>query len=290
MCFINRGSNIVWCNEAYSDLVGVDASALIGSVPLFIAPTRTNSEMLMDLWGELMDGRTWFGQLTEKVGQSDELHLDAVITPLTTVHRGKPALFFVMVHDVTKHQQAYKEMHYLANHDRLTGLVNRGLFSSMVENAIAHGKRHGERAAVLFIDLDGFKQANDTFGHEAGDHVLVEVAGLLRSTVRESDVVSRLGGDEFACLLTSVGETENAYFVADKIIESLRAPIMKDGNAIKIGASIGISIFPDDGTAYKRLISCADSAMYDAKRSGKNCWRRYMAGLPTSDEMETDYV
>lgn len=274
MCFVNRGSNIVWCNNAYGELVGANPIDLIGAIPSAIAPKKSNSGMLIALWKDLMAGKTWFGGLTETDKQGGQIFLDAVITPLSVSDQGKPALFFVMVHDVTLRQIEYTQMKHLAHHDRLTGLANRGLFTTMVEKEVAHGRRHNTSAAVLFIDLDGFKGANDTFGHEAGDMVLCEVARILGGSVRETDTAARLGGDEFACLLTSVGPPENAYMVAEKIVGAIRRPMSVGENRIQIGASVGVAIFPEDGEDYKTLLASADESMYAAKNAGKNCWQR----------------
>jgi diguanylate cyclase (GGDEF)-like protein len=136
-------------------------------------------------------------------------------------------------------------------------------------------KRSRHRLAVLFIDLDGFKQINDTLGHEAGDLLLKGVSGRFLQTVRESDTVARLGGDEFVLLLENIESSQNAVFVAEKIVHALAAPFDLNGQPGKVGASIGIALFPDDAEDAKSLVSRADEAMYRAKHGGKNIWKLY---------------
>jgi diguanylate cyclase (GGDEF)-like protein/PAS domain S-box-containing protein len=274
MYFVNRGGNIVWCNHAYGNLVGIPPEDLIGSVPNSIAAGKEKTSMLGSMWDTLYSGKTWMGGLTEDSHRKGYIHLDAVITPLASSGNRKPALFFVMVHDVTVRQIEFTRLKHEINHDPLTGLANRGMFTSMVEKAIAHTNRHGGNAAVLFVDLDGFKGVNDKFGHAAGDMTLKAVAKILLNSIRDSDTAARFGGDEFACLLTDIGDIDNAYMVADKIVSSIGRPIILNECIAQIGASIGVAIFPEDGDNIKSLIAAADESMYAAKSAGKNGWRR----------------
>ncbi len=168
------------------------------------------------------------------------------------------------------HQVAlYRSAHF----DRLTGLPNRALFMDRLGQAIKDARRYGRSFALMFIDLDGFKEVNDTLGHNAGDRVLVQAAARLLNALRESDTVARMGGDEFTVILPGVDSPVNAHQVAKKIITVLGAPFEIPGHAPRIGASIGISFFPKDGEALDTLLKKADDAMYEAKRSGKNDYR-----------------
>ena len=174
---------------------------------------------------------------------------------------------------VTQLKDARDELQKIAHFDVVTGIPNRTLFFDSFENALALAKRHDQKLAVLFLDLDGFKSVNDTLGHVAGDTVLKEVAARLLKAIREVDVVARFGGDEFALLLNDVKNEKNVALVAGKIITALSEPFIIDGETCKIGASIGISIFPDDNVDMDSLISQADLAMYAAKNGGKNNYR-----------------
>ena len=136
--------------------------------------------------------------------------------------------------------------------------------------AIALARRDKSSTALFFLDLDGFKEVNDSLGHKAGDHVLIEVAERLTQCVRDVDTVARVGGDEFIIVLTQIGKKEAAAMIAEKIIETLAAPIIFDGHNVNIGASIGIALYPDHGEIPDELIKRADEAMYMVKRKGKN--------------------
>jgi diguanylate cyclase (GGDEF)-like protein len=168
---------------------------------------------------------------------------------------------------------------HLAYHDSLTALPNRSLFNRLLSQAIRAAQRHNRQLAVAFIDLDQFKLINDTIGHEAGDHLLREVASRLTGCVRESDTIARLGGDEFVLLLTELSEEKHAATVAQKIVTVLARPFVLLGQEFSVTASIGISTYPLDGLDERTLMKNADIAMYHAKEAGKNNFRFYCAKL-----------
>ncbi len=193
--------------------------------------------------------------------------------------------------DITERKQAERAIHQLAYYDSLTGLANRVLFKDRLSNALSYAARHHQHLATLFIDLDRFKIINDTLGHTVGDLLLTHVAERLSDSVRQSDSVSRhadhepmhalarLGGDEFTILLTALPQPEDAGRVARRILESLAHPFSIDGHEIFISASIGISIFPSDGSTVEALLKNADTAMYHAKEQGRNNCQYYSSGL-----------
>lgn len=175
--------------------------------------------------------------------------------------------------------QALKAATRSAELDALTQLPNRLLLMDRLTRAIAGARRRDARAAVLFLDLDNFKQVNDRLGHAAGDQVLKEVAGRLAACTRAADTVSRHGGDEFLVVMAEVGHAEDAVLVADKLAGALADPCQVGGHLIRLGVSIGISLFPDDAEDADRLIEYADAAMYQAKRKGlRSCLYRPAAG------------
>src|SRR6185312_9011187 len=155
------------------------------------------------------------------------------------------------------------------------GLMNRSSFQEHIAHTVRQAQRHGRRLAVLFIDLDRFKNINDTLGHDAGDRLLVEVARRLFRCVRESDVVSRWGGDEFVALLEEFGSPNDVVTVARRILDSLARPLLIGSQELVVTASVGISTFPDDGEDSAALLKAADIAMYRAKENGKNNFQYY---------------
>jgi diguanylate cyclase (GGDEF)-like protein len=172
-----------------------------------------------------------------------------------------------------------QQVEHLAYHDGLTGLPNRSLFSKLLAQSIAEAKRHTRQLAVAFLDLDRFKQINDTLGHEAGDQLLKEVATRLQGCVRGSDAVARLGGDEFVVLLPELSDKQEAATVAQKILAATAKPFLLLGQEFRVTASIGISIYPHDGVEEQTLTKNADIAMYQAKADGKNNYQFYSEEL-----------
>jgi len=175
--------------------------------------------------------------------------------------------------DVSAARAITQKLAYAAHHDALTGLPNRLLFESRLTQAMALARRHNCEAAVLFLDLDRFKPVNDAWGHLVGDRLLQSVADLLKRCVRNTDTVSRFGGDEFVVLMSEISRPVDAAALAEKIVHALRIPHMIDGHSLLGTASIGIGLYPHDGSDPQTLLRNADDAMYEAKRSGGNTYR-----------------
>lgn len=172
--------------------------------------------------------------------------------------------------EVRLRRAAEQKMRFMATHDDLTKLPNRSLIKERIEQALLQHARHNEILALLFIDLDGFKEVNDAHGHDAGDELLLKLSELLKEAVRKSDTVARFGGDEFVVLLTGLLSRDDAAIVAEKILHQLNEPLTLSVGDVKIGASIGIAVYPYDGTDSAKLLKVADSLMYRIKQQGKN--------------------
>lgn len=158
----------------------------------------------------------------------------------------------------------------MATHDELTGIANRVLLKQQMGKAMSMHQRQHLKLAVLFIDLDGFKKVNDSYGHDTGDNVLIQVARRLEACVRQSDTVARFGGDEFVVMITGLHTKEEAIYIAEKMIKAISEPFSIDQNIAKIGCSIGVAVYPDDGHLESDILNMADHLMYRVKTSGKN--------------------
>jgi len=176
--------------------------------------------------------------------------------------------------DITDRKQAESDLAFLAYHDQLTGLPNRKSFLEKLGDAVRHSARTGNKNALCFIDLDYFKEANDSFGHQIGDNILQEVSKRIQSVIRNTDYLFRIGGDEFTLILSSISDYTDAALVAQKIIAEVDRPFLIDSFTIYIGASVGISVFPRDGLDANNIICNADTALFEAKK-GKNIYRYY---------------
>ncbi|MDB5850788.1 MAG: putative diguanylate cyclase/phosphodiesterase, partial [Rhodoferax sp.] len=210
-----------------------------------------------------------FNQMAEDLGRGRAALVD---------HVADLAQANVLLEDgMKRHQQDAERIQYLAYHDNLTGLPNRAMFGVALSQALGCGKRYGGRFAAYFIDLDRFKQINDTLGHAAGDLLLKEVASRLQMTLRASDTVARLGGDEFVVLVPELQDDTQAETVARKILGAISRPFSVPGQELRVTCSVGISRFPDDGADEQTLMKHADIAMYQAKEAGRNGFAFYSA-------------
>ncbi|MES2352973.1 MAG: EAL domain-containing protein [Pseudomonadota bacterium] len=183
--------------------------------------------------------------------------------------------------DVTERMLAESRIQFLAYHDGLTALPNRTMFTQILGHGLSLARRHNKKLAVLFLDLDRFKAINDTLGHEAGDSLLQEVARRLKDCLRKSDTVARFGGDEFVVLLEEIPDTNHISIVATKILNALVKPMTLANQELHVTASVGISIFPEDGQDEQSLMKNADIALYRTKEGGKNSFRLYSEQMNT---------
>ena len=188
-------------------------------------------------------------------------------------------------HDITDRKLADERIRHLASHDCLTDLPNRSSFSEALHEAIAAARATNSRFAILFVDLDHFKLINDSFGHEAGDTLLKEIAARLRTAVRSNDVVARLGGDEFVLLCNDPSDLADLEGLAARILQAAIRPVSLMGQERRVGASIGVAVYPDDGETERALMKSADAAMYTAKLERKNNLTAQQSGDSTRAEV-----
>ena len=175
----------------------------------------------------------------------------------------------------TELQAAHDALESVAYHDALTQLPNRRLLMDHLRHAVANSDRHGHRVAVCFLDLDGFKEVNDRYGHDAGDELLCQVARRLESCVRANETVARLGGDEFVILLAGFGDLASCEDILKRVLADVSRPVPIGAHSVQVEASIGVALYPSAGSSADTLLEHADQAMYRAKRAGKNCWRMH---------------
>jgi len=226
----------------------------------------------------LLLARIVTGPLIAMVSAINRFSKDQVISTTPLARNDELGLLSRSFHDMQTQimvnlaelNESRKTLDHLARHDTLTGLPNRRMFYDRLEHAIAISRRSGKKLAVLFVDIDRFKEINDSFGHAAGDRVLVNVATLLKSAVRESDTVARLGGDEYVILLDMIDNPRHVKTFVHKLHDLFQNAMQIDGRDLQVHASIGAAIFPGDGKDADELMQYSDQAMYNSKKVGGN--------------------
>lgn len=265
---------VVQVNQAFSRITGYAPSEVIGR-PMAMLEGVVAGERDKDTFrDQLATKGYWHGESTAR--RSDGTPYPVWLSVSNDSNdEGRVQHYIVCFYDITDFKESQQRLQYLVNYDNLTGLLNRNLFDDRLVNAIDHARRRDQRLAVMFIDLDDFKLVNDTLGHQAGDALLKVAADRLRVAVRSEDSVCRVGGDEFMILLTALEEPEQAARTASRILESMTPPIDVEGHNIVLTASIGIALYPDDGTDGPTLIRKADTAMFKAKEQGRNLYKYF---------------
>jgi diguanylate cyclase (GGDEF)-like protein/PAS domain S-box-containing protein len=271
--FITDADNrIISVNGAFTRITGYEAAEVVGRNPKLLGSGQHDPAFYATMWDDIHRMGRWEGEVwnRRKDGRVYPQHLSVSVVRNGD---GRISHHIAIFSDITRRKEAEAQIRHMALHDNLTGLANRVLFRDRLEQAIAQARRDRTLVALLFIDLDDFKPVNDRLGHGAGDRALQEVANRLRVVVRRVDTVARMGGDEFVILLQGLEEEAMAYRVAEKVIHSLEEPVTLDGQHCVVGASVGISLYPNHGQDHDSLMHAADQALYQAKAQGKNRYR-----------------
>lgn len=277
----DRRHRIVAVNPAFQRLSGYSRDELLGHDARRQAAGEHGAAFFEALWRTLRRDGIWKGELVNRRKDGSPYPV-ALTLSVVADESGKVSHHVAIFSDISERREREERIRFLSEHDVLTGLPNRALVHDRIERTVASVRRHGGRLAVLFIDLDRFKPINDTLGHGIGDRVLCEIARRLGATVRASDTVGRQGGDEFVVLLPDVGGPDDAARVAEKIIAAVGAACRIDEHELSLGASVGIAVYPDDGSDVEALLRAADAAMYEAKSSGGHAYRFH--SLPLDDQ------
>jgi diguanylate cyclase (GGDEF)-like protein/PAS domain S-box-containing protein len=266
-------------NPAFTKITGYSFDEVKGQNPYMLSSGLQDAGFYTALWQSLNDHGHWEGELWNR-HKNGALYAES--TSISKVHDevGKIKQHIAIFSDVTEKKQAQQKIYYQANYDPLTDLPNRQLFQDRLHSAVASAKRNNTLLALLFIDLDRFKEVNDSAGHEAGDRLLMQVAKRLKQCIRETDTLARLGGDEFTVILNNLNTNYDIEDIARTMLKLLEQPFsLADGVDAAISASIGIAMYPADGLDDATLIKYADAAMYRVKETGRNGFEFFTAEM-----------
>jgi len=260
---------ILSVNPAFTEITGYTAEEAVGQTPRLLKSNRHDREFYASMWKQITAEGLWNGEIWNRRKDGD-LYLERMTVSMVRDTDGVPLHYVSVFSDITVLWRQDEHIKHLAFHDALTELPNRTLLMDRINQKLINSDREQCRLALLFLDLDGFKPVNDRFGHNVGDDLLKEVAKRLLSLVRQSDTVARLGGDEFVILLNNPSGKDEITSIADRVVGAINAPIEGLGETYRIGASVGIAVFPADAGTSVDLIKHADTAMYAAKALGGN--------------------
>ena len=267
---------IISCNDSFIHMVNFDPPELQAQFPYFLTENVIRAEHFRTLNKLFVQGGKWRHELS--VMRKDGTLFPAQVTIASVLDVGTEntaahlSHYVLVVTDLTEIRKVEQQLKYLAHHDPLTNLPNRLLTLERLNQAIARAKRNGDRVALLFVDFDHFKWVNDSFGHSVGDELLQSLATKMQQHLRNDDTIGRLGGDEFLIILDPCGNEQSIATVVNKLRDAVSAPLTLDGHTMEVSCSVGVSLYPDDGTSSEALIRAADTAMYAAKANGRNCF------------------
>jgi diguanylate cyclase (GGDEF)-like protein/PAS domain S-box-containing protein len=262
-------NHIKLVNPAFIRITGYGPDEVIGRSPSILSSGRHDEAFYAAMWKQLAATGAWSGEIWNR-SKSGEVYPEWLSITAIKDREGHARGYVATFSNIAERKRRETRMRWQAEHDALTGLANRSHFEASLALALAEARETQDQVAMLYVDLDGFKQVNDTMGHAAGDTVLTSVAKRLHEVVRADDMVARLGGDEFAVVIPCLHRESDAQSIADKIVARLSEPFVVGKAIAHIGASVGIAVYPAHGASPEDLILAADAAMYRRKQAGRN--------------------
>jgi diguanylate cyclase (GGDEF)-like protein/PAS domain S-box-containing protein len=272
-------ANIILVNEAFTRITGYTLDEALGQNPHFIASDKQSQNFYEVMWQDIRAQGFWRGEIWNRK-KTGEIYPEWLSISRVQDTDGNTTHYIGIFSDITEKKNAEERIHWLAHFDELTGLPNRTLLTDRIVHAISQSQRSGEPMALMFLDLDHFKNINDSLGHHIGDRLLIQLGERLKTAVRNEDTVARLGGDEFIILISGTSVSGAAH-VAQKILDTVSRPFSVDLYELTVTPSVGIAMYPNDGEDKDALFKSADAAMYQVKQSGRNGYRFFTQEMQT---------
>jgi diguanylate cyclase (GGDEF)-like protein/PAS domain S-box-containing protein len=261
--------NITYVNDRFCAISGYDREELIGINHRLVKSDEHPDAVFIDMWETISSGQTWHGEIKNTNKFNKHYWVQATIVP-TLNDEGKPFQYVGIRTEITERIQAEQNLKRMAHFDLLTELPNRALLSDRLSAAMMQSQRSNQSLAVAYLDLDGFKEINDTHGHYVGDELLITVSQRMKSSLGKNDTLARVGGDEFIAVIVNLDNRSDKKPALERLLKAASDPVLVDDSIMHISTSIGVTLYPQDGSDAEQLIRHADQAMYVAKQAGKN--------------------
>jgi len=262
-------------NETFTNITGYKKEEIVGKKPSFLSSHKQSKQYYRNMWNTLKKEGSWKGEIWN-MRKSGQVYAEMLIINTVYDYHGEAKHYVALFSDITGIKEYENSLKNIAHYDQLTNLPNRVLFADRLENGMKQTKRNKQYLAVIFLDLDGFKEVNDNYGHEMGDKLLAILAENMQQELREIDTLARIGGDEFAAVLFDLANIADALPIITRLLETACEKIEIDDVLIQVSASLGVTMYPQTNRVdADQLLRQADQAMYQAKLSGKNCFRAF---------------
>ncbi len=268
----DEDQRILDVNRAFTTITGYTREEILGESARILQSGRHDQAFYEELWKSVRERGSWQGEIWDR-RKNGEVYPKWLSISVVPDEKGRAVRYIGLFSDISAVKQTQEQLYHMANYDSLTGLANRRFFQDRLEQNLQEARRSGEKVAVMFIDLDGFKLINDNMGHRVGDALLRSVAERIRENVRDTDTVARMGGDEFTVVLPRLRDSQHAVLVAQKILSRIAEPVALETQELFTSSSIGIAVFPEDAPDVDGLLQSADTALYRAKERGKNSYQ-----------------
>jgi diguanylate cyclase (GGDEF)-like protein/PAS domain S-box-containing protein len=266
----NKTGEIIEINDTFTRITGYDRDYVIGKNPSLLKSGLHEENFYSEIWQALQKNHEWSGELWN-LRQNGELFASLLTISAVSDHNGNIKTYVALFSDITEMKQHQQQLEHIAHYDVLTNLPNRILLAQRLKQAMRDTKKTNLSLAVVYLDLDGFKIVNDTYGHDVGDALLIELSRLMTACLREGDTLARIGGDEFVAVLTNIEVMDDCERVIKRLLKTAMTPIIVDNaKTAQVSTSIGITLYPYDYVEADQLMRHADQAMYRAKQTGKN--------------------
>ena len=270
----DSSGNITEVNDAFSEITGYSAADMLGKNPIILQSGRQNQEFYAEMWHSIRTKGNWHGEVWNR-RKNGELYAEKLTISAVKNTMGIVQHYVSLFSDITLMKEHQGQLEHITHFDVLTNLPNRILLADRLSQAMLQCQRHNQSLAVVFMDLDGFKVINDTFGHNAGDELLIELSQRMKKVLREGDTLARIGGDEFIAVMVDLEKIEDCEPLLTRLLNAAAESVTVFDTLMKVSASIGVTFYPQDGADADQLMRHADQAMYLAKQAGKNRYHMF---------------